>query len=266
MPSLTLQNGEDLFYRDIGAGQPVVFVHGGFMSHELWDYQLTTFAEDYRVIAVDLPGHGDSDKSHRTYTAEGYADSMAELLRRLDLDAVNYVGWSLGATIGTILAGRDGTRLDRLVLVSSGIFHGLAATSDDGLDFDALIEAQRTDRPQAMREFVETIFHRDVGEATLEWVWSVAMQTPLSVALAVLEIYASMDYDALGRHVDTIDVPTALFQGAHDAAATPEEAEYVATELLADGRFVAFEGSGHVPFIEERAAFDDALREFWSEP
>lgn len=267
MPRIEVEPGTELYYADAGAGRPVVLVHGGFMSHRLWDPQITALADQARVLAVDLRGHGRSDRPYGSHSAEQYADDIAVLLEELDITDAVYVGWSLGATTGAYYLGRHDydDRIERAVFTSTGIFHGLAervtdASADEGLDFDALIRAHRTHNPEAMREFVDGLFATDVGESTRRWVWEIAMETPLHVVLDVLDIYASMDYARLETHFRDVDVPVDAWQGGHDAAATPEEARTVVDELLADGRFVGFPDSGHVPFIEEQERFTAELR------
>jgi len=267
MPRIEVEPGAELYYTDAGTGRPVVLVHGGFMSHRLWDPQITALADQARVLAIDLRGHGRSDRPYEGHSAARYADDIAVFLEELDLTDAVYVGWSLGATTGAYYLGRHdyNDRLGRAVFTSTGIFHGLAeqvtdGSGDDGLDFDALVRAHRTRNPEAMREFVDGIFTAEVGEATRRWVWEIAMGTPHHVVLDVLDIYASMDYARLETSLRDVDVPVDAWQGAHDAAATPEEARIVADEVLPDGRFVGFPDSGHVPFLEEQERFAAELR------
>lgn len=267
MPYCTTSDGTEMFYADAGSGPPVLLVHGGFMSHRVFDHQVAALADDYRVLAVDLPGHGNSGKPHVEYTAERYARDVHDLLTELDLTDVRYVGWSLGATIGATYVGLYGDRVSRLGLVCSGIFHGLAArdrdTDADGLDFDALVEAHRTNHPVAMEEFAAGLFaDDDPPEPMVRWIWNIGMETPVHVALDVLDVYASMDYDELYGHVEDVTVPVGVFQGAHDGAATVEEAEYVAEEVFENGTAVGFDDSGHLPFLEEQAAFTETLEAF----
>lgn len=264
---LELHSGHEMAYTDDGDGHPVVFVHGGFMSHRVWDAQRFAFEDDYRVVCVDLLGHGASDKPDLDYTPALYADHLQELLESLDLAAATVVGWSLGATTAVTHMRRHGDRVRDLVLVCSGIFRWMLADPDgeEGIDLDGLLAAMVDDHPATMREFVDGLFAVDVSDETVEWFWQIAMQQPLHVAHDVLNIYVDVDYDRLRATVEEIEVPTAVFQGGEDTAATLDQAARVADDLLPDGSFEPFEASGHVPFVEERDRFDRTLRSFVEE-
>lgn len=109
------------------------------------------------------------------------------------------------------------------------------------------------------------MFGSDADEWAIQWLWSTGMQTPMRVAFETLEIYLDPNADTLHAALAALDVPTATFHGAHDGSATLADAESIATEVLEDGMFVPFEESGHVPFIEEAARFDEQLVAFLEE-
>ncbi|WP_255152072.1 alpha/beta fold hydrolase [Halorarius halobius] len=264
MPRATVQDGVDLFYEDLGAGPPVLLVHGGFMSHRVWERQVTTLVDaGYRVVTPDLRGHGRSDKPASDYTAAMHAADLEGVRERLGIDAWAVVGWSLGATVAAEYADATPERLTHLALVSTGIFEGLAPDDEDddgeGLNVEALVEGQRSDRPAGMAAYVDRMFGGEPEPWTKRWLWSIGMETPQRVAVKTLDIYRDPDYDRLAAALSALDVPCAAFHGKRDGAATPEAAAYVAREVFTDGRFVAFEASGHLPFLAEPERFDDHL-------
>jgi len=99
MPTLSL-DGFELQYEDTGDGQPLVFVHGGWMNGEAWRTQVDRFAPEYRVITVDLRGHGQTGATeHRQYSIGLFADDLEALLAHLDVDRPVLVGLSLGGMV-----------------------------------------------------------------------------------------------------------------------------------------------------------------------
>jgi len=261
VPYLTTPNERAQFYTVDGEGPTAVFVHGGFMNHRIWERQRTRFAENYRVVTVDLPGHGRSEPADETHTVELFAEALGRVLEETGTTDGTLVGWSLGATVATAYLGGGGDRIERAVLLSSGIFAGVAGEGSR-LDFDALLTAHRTRRPEAMMEFVTGLFAEEPSEHTARWLWSLGMDCPMHVDLDVLRIYATMEYDAVEEALAGADLPVAVFQGAHDGAASLDDAAYVAREVLPHGRFVPFHDSGHLPFLEEPERFDDELEKF----
>lgn len=274
MPTASLQTGADLYYRDIGEGPPLVCIHGGFMSHRVWDPLFATLPEDYRVIAVDLRGHGRSEAPYGTCTDDALAADLNAFLTQLDLSGVTYLGWSLGATTGVTYLGQfEDDRIDRMLLSSTGIFEGLAresrrrsnqtATSEDNfLDFESLRESHRQHNPDAMWDFIDGLFTDDVSEHTRQWLYRIALQTPLDVVLDVLKLYETMNYERLYEYATTIELPLLAIQGVHDSTASIDDTAHTATEVFPNGEFVAFADSAHVPFVEQPDKFIDTIRMF----
>lgn len=272
MPTFSPDSEASLYYRDVGTGPPIVCVHGGFMSHRVWDPLFGRLPADYRVVAIDLRGHGRSEAPDGTCTDDILAADLAALLDHLGLTGATYVGWSLGATTGvTYLGQHDDDHIDTVLLSSSGIFSGLADEArrrredgetgpDDFLDFDALKERHRLNNPDAMWSFVDGLFTDATSDRTREWLYRIAMGTPLDVVLAVLDVYATIDYARLYDYATGIDRPVYCVQGAHDDTATLDDVAETATTVFQNAESVAFTESGHVPFVEEQQRFVDLVR------
>ena len=264
---VSIGDGVALYCQDLGRGPTVVLIHGGCMSHRVWELQVESLLDaGYRVVTPDLRGHGDSDKPVSPYTAEMHARDVVALVDALEVDEFSLVGWSLGATVSATVAATAGDRLRDLALVSSNIFRSLASdrseSADDDLPIAKMVANQRRNRPRGMERFVSGMFGPDPGERTVQWLWSIGMETPMRVAVKTLEIYADPPRAELRRALSELDAAGVVFQGAHDRSASLDEAETVATEILADGAFVPFEDSGHVPFLEETDRFNDRLLGF----
>ncbi|PZQ44016.1 MAG: alpha/beta hydrolase, partial [Micavibrio aeruginosavorus] len=97
MSTFTTKEGVEIFYKDWGKGQPVVFSHGWPLSADAWDAQMMFFLEKgYRVIAHDRRGHGRSAQTFENNTMDQYADDLAQLIEHLDLKEAIVVGHSTG--------------------------------------------------------------------------------------------------------------------------------------------------------------------------
>lgn len=262
MPKTTVDDGTELYYQDVGTGKPVVLLHGGFMNHRVWDRQVAALEEECRLVVPDLRGHGRSEKPDDGYEPTRLARDIDSLVTALGIEDATVVGWSLGATVTTAYLEIASPEPDAVVLASSGIFQEVADEdgSDRGLDVDALIAQHRETPPAGMETFVEGLFAEEPTEAELRWLWSIGMETPLRVVVAVLDIYRTVDYRRLRRTLARTGATVGVFHGAHDGAASLEAAEYVVTDIVDDGRFVPFDASGHVPFLEEPERFTNALR------
>lgn len=254
----------DIAYRDIGSGRPLVLVHGLGIEGRIWEYQLAALSDQSRLIVPDLRGHGDSEKPAAGYSLERLADDIETLVTALDLENVVVVGWSLGGYIGAIYGARTPAALDRLVIVGSGVVHWGADPSVEStysLDLKAAAAARREDRPAAERAFVDRIFTDDVGEDTEDWVFDLVMETPLYASLALFDALDGMSRDQWRDRLAAIEVPTDVFHGVHDDAASTHVAEHVVEDVVPAGTFVSFDDSGHLPFIEESERFNDCLRD-----
>jgi pimeloyl-ACP methyl ester carboxylesterase len=115
-----LVNGVDYYYEIHGNGEPMLLLHGGLGSIDMFAPVLPAFAKARTVIAVDLQGHGRSSLGNRPIRVQDMADDMAEILTQLGYDEVDAVGYSLGAGVATHLSVRHPERVRRLVIISAG--------------------------------------------------------------------------------------------------------------------------------------------------
>jgi non-heme chloroperoxidase len=121
MPTITTKDGVDIFYKDWGTGQPIVFSHGWPLSADDWDTQMLFFLRHgYRVIAHDRRGHGRSSQTGEGHDMDHYADDLAALTTHLDLKKAVHVGHSTGGgEVVRYLARHGESRAAKAVLISA---------------------------------------------------------------------------------------------------------------------------------------------------
>ncbi len=154
---LPLSKGGTLAYRDHGAGEPLVLIHGVGMQAAAWEPQIVALSQSYRVIALDMPGHGQSAPLPTDSRLEDFVDWCHDALNTLDLGAVNLVGHSMGALIAAGCAITHPKLLLRVALLNSvyerdeissaAVITRAAAIRDGHVDFATPLSRWFSDAP-----------------------------------------------------------------------------------------------------------------------
>src|ERR1700685_1776072 len=158
MGTITTTDGVEIFFKDWGEGQPIVFSHGWPLSADDWDTQMLFFLQNgYRVIAHDRRGHGRSTQTSDGHDMDHYADDLAAVVDHLDLQNAIHVGHSTGGgEVVRYLARHGESRVAKAVLISAvPPLMVKTASNPDGLPqevFDGLQAQVATNRPQFYRD------------------------------------------------------------------------------------------------------------------
>jgi len=253
MSTFTTHDGTDLFYKDWGSGQPVVFSHGWPLNADAWDEQAFLVASNgFRAIAHDRRGHGRSGQPWTGNDLDTYADDLAGLIEALDLHDVILVGHSTGGGEVTRYMGRHGTtRVAKAVLL--GAIPPLMLKTDDNpgglpLDaFDAIRAGLSTDRAQFYRELSAPFYGANRDGSTVSdglrqafWLWS--MQVGFKGAFDCVKAFSETD---LTEDLTRIDVPTLIVHGDDDQIVPIDASARRSSQLVKDATLKVYPGAPH---------------------
>lgn len=251
-----------VYHGGLEDGPTVLLVHGlGTEAASSWRRLVPELVEDYRVIAVDLPGFGASSAGNRAYTPDRYVGVLAHVLRRYADGPVNVVGHSMGGAVALRLAGRYPDRVASLHLVSvAGILHRAAysaylsrTVSNQGQDSDSP-PGNMVDRAlgKAIRKLIRLSPSPDFVLSN-----GMARHYLLGGEPGTIAAFGLVTTD-FSRTLERIRVPARLYWGSTDPTA-PTRVARILGERLPNGHLTLFDGVGHVPMIGTAERFNSAL-------
>jgi non-heme chloroperoxidase len=253
MGTITTRDATEIFYKDWGAGQPVVFSHGWPLNADAWDDQLFLVASSgYRGIAHDRRGGGRSGQPWAGNNLDTYADDLADLIEALDLHEVILVGHSTGGGEVTRYMGRHGTaRVAKAVLVSAIPPLMLQTDANPGglpIDvFDAIREGITTDRSQYYRDLSAPFYGANRPDSTVsqglrDSFWQMCMQVGEKGAYDCVKAFSETD---LTEDLEKIDVPTLIIHGDDDQIVPIGAAALQSTKIVKDATLKIYPGAPH---------------------
>jgi len=259
-----VEKGVRLYYEDFGSGKPFLFIHGGGMSHEMWEQQVYDLADDFRVVSLDLRGHGESDKPPHGHTFDRLVQDVEALVGYLGLSGINVVCHGIGGYVGILLALKRPELLARLVLVSTGARFVGGDAQRGGFStelWDSYTRGMASNKIAATTALVErTFFHVDPGPATRQAVINIMLQWPV---YAMKMLGRDLEKVDLESRLGNLSVPTLVLHGVHDMKQRYSGAAHLCSKIPG-ARMTPFENSAHNPQLEEVAKFNRALRDFVS--
>jgi pimeloyl-ACP methyl ester carboxylesterase len=235
-------NGIRLFHVEVGAGPPVVLLHGGLANSDYLADQARGLAQAHRVILVDSRGHGRSTRDQRPFGYDLMADDVIALLDNLRIDKAAIIGWSDGGIIGLDLAMRYPNRVTRVLAFGANTSKsGLKDNFDKSPVFAAFMAragreyAQLSTTPKEYAAFQEQI--DKMWESEPDWT------------------------DAQLRAIRT---PVWVVDGEHDEGIKREHTDYIAA-TIPGARLLILANVSHFAFIQDPATFNDAIKRFLAE-
>ena len=270
--TVTTADGTQIYYKDWGRGQPIIFSHGWPLSSDSWDAQMTYFAANgYRCIAHDRRGHGRSTQTWTGNEMDTYSDDLATLIDYLNLNDIVLIGHSTGGGEITRYVGRHGTsRVAKVVLVSA--VPPLVVKTDanpDGLPMEALDQvraAHLADRPQFYRDFFAGPFcgynrpGAKTSQGAVDALWLDAMQSGLLNSYDCIKAFSETDFtEDLKRFGST---PTLIIHGDDDQIVPIGPSAMKSSKLAPAAKLKVYEGAPHALPITHREQLNADIMAF----
>lgn len=253
MATFATTDGVEIFYKDWGTGQPIVFSHGWPLSADAWDAQMLFFAQaGYRVIAHDRRGHGRSAQPFEGNNMDRYADDLAELIEKLDLKDAILIGHSTGGGEVAHYIGRHGTgRVAKVVLV--GAVPPLMLKTPGNPNgtpievFDDIRKGVAGSRSQFYQDLTIPFygFNRDgaaVSQGLRDSFWLQGMAGSIHGQYECVHEFSEVDYT---EDLKAIDVPTLVIHGDDDQIVPIDASGRLSAEIVENATLKIFEGAPH---------------------
>ena len=254
MGYVTTDDGTRIFYKDWGAGRPVVLSHGWPLNADSWDAQALFLASrGYRVVAHDRRGHGRSDQTWHGNEMDTYADDLAAVLDALDLREATLVGFSTGGGEVARYVGRHGTdRVAQVVLVSA-VPPFMLRTDDNpgGVPvevFDGIRAGSLADRSQLYQDLADGPFFgnnrpgADVSQGIRDAFWLQGMQSGHRNAHECVAAFSATDFRA---DLDAVDVPALVIHGDDDQVVPFDVGGKASADRIKGATLTVYPGAPH---------------------
>jgi non-heme chloroperoxidase len=275
MPTITTKDGIEIFYKDWGSGQPIVFSHGWPLSADDWDTQMLFFMDKgFRVIAHDRRGHGRSTQTGGGHDMDHYADDLAALTEKLDLRDAIHVGHSTGGGEVARYLGRHGEkRVAKAALISAvPPLMVKTASNPGGLPkdvFDGMGAQLAANRAQFYYDLPAGPFYgynRPGAKVSQGVIWNWWRQGMMGGAKAHYDGIVAFSQTDFTEDLKKITVPVLVMHGDDDQIVPYSDSAPLSAKLLKNGTLKTYKGFPHGMCTTNADSINADLLAFIKEP
>jgi non-heme chloroperoxidase len=271
MNTITTKDGAQIYYKDWGIGQPVVFSHGWPLCSDSWEAQMLFLgSHGYRCIAHDRRGHGRSSQPWTGNEMDTYADDLSEIIETLDLKGAVLIGFSAGGGEVARYIGRHGTkRLAKAALISAVPPLMLKTAANPGgmpiEKFDAIRLGSITDRSQFYKDIASGPFFganrpgAKVSQGMMDSFWLQGMQAGAKNTFDCIKAFSETDFT---EDLKKFDVPTLIIHGDDDQIVPIGAAALRSSKLVRNATLKIYAGAPHGLAATHRDQLNADLLEF----
>jgi non-heme chloroperoxidase len=270
MSKITVSDGTEIFYKDWGTGQPLVFHHGWPLSSDDWDTQLMFFVnQGFRVIAHDRRGHGRSSQTSEGHNMDTYVADVAELIQFLDVKDAIHIGHSTGGgEVIRYVAKHGQGRVAKAVLISAVTpLMVQTETNPDGVPmsvFDEIRQGTANHRPQYFQDFTLPFYgyNREgaqVSQGIRDNWWRQGMMGSIKAHHDGIKAFSETDFT---EDLKRVDIPVLVMHGEDDQIVPFPISGAKAVKLLKNGKLISYPGFPHGMPTTEAATINADLLAF----
>ncbi len=263
MSFIVANSGIRWHYNIQGEGKPLVFIHGWGVNMLIWRQQFKYFSQSYKVLTVDLPGHGKTNWQKESL--QSIALDFYSVLDELELDKVTLVCSSMGGLIGLRLFEIAPLAIERLIFVGSQPKFARSHDYPYGIDVERIrrLSSQvNTSYPSIINIFFRSLFsHEERQSRRFKWLQTFRKTDIIPEQGALVEWLDVLEKEDLRSVFHAIDLPMQFIYGDEDYICPPELLVYL-KEKFPKARFDILQKCGHFPFLSKPHEFNQALENF----